>query len=293
MDVLTNDQSESPVLISNREVMELLKDKITARLEWEQKQQHKRFNKNSQNDKFRHRDWIEEHVHAYLQTTPCVGLASTEQMMELKSKLLARNPKKLQSSSPPSATNQQTQTPTMSGTTTATTTPLAKEEPSASTVPSTTPSTATTSSSTTTPRTGFGLTEAEAIQLLNFMPTEPVEIHLMIEELHARMSEDQQEELLALIQSYDTTTTTTIAMTPTTNRIPATDMEVMENGGGGGGGTTIATSNGTSTHHGDDNMEIVEEDDEEEATTQQEQHPSRGLVNGGRGGRLVAVKDEA
>jgi hypothetical protein len=58
---------------------------------------------------------------------------------------------------------------------------------------------ATTASATTT---GFDLTEAESLQILNFMPTEPVEIHLMIEELHARMTEKQQEGLLEFIASY-------------------------------------------------------------------------------------------
>jgi antitoxin component of MazEF toxin-antitoxin module len=46
------------------------------------------------------------------------------------------------------------------------------------------------------------LTEAEALQVINFMPTEPVEIHLMVEEMHTRMSEDRQRELLDLIASY-------------------------------------------------------------------------------------------
>ena len=50
--------------------------------------------------------------------------------------------------------------------------------------------------------TGFGLTEAESLQVLNFMPQEKVEIHLMVEELHARMSEERQDELLELIKSH-------------------------------------------------------------------------------------------
>lgn len=55
--------------------------------------------------------------------------------------------------------------------------------------------------------TGFGLTEAETIQVLNLMPTEPVEIHLLIEDLHSRMPEKQQEELLQVISSYRIETT--------------------------------------------------------------------------------------
>lgn len=50
--------------------------------------------------------------------------------------------------------------------------------------------------------TGFDLTEAESLQIVNFMPTEPVEIHLMIEELHARMTETKQDQLLGVIASY-------------------------------------------------------------------------------------------
>jgi hypothetical protein len=144
VEVLTD--SDSPVLISNAEVMEMLNEQITKRKEKEAKQ--KRWRK--PNNKFAHRDWIEEHVHEYLQTTPCVNI-ETSKLEELKSKLMT--PKKKQS------TGQITK------------------------------------------MTGFCLTEAESIQLLNFMPREPVEIHLMVEELHARMSEKRQEELLELIRS--------------------------------------------------------------------------------------------
>mmetsp|Transcript_42598 Transcript_42598/g.103033 ORF Transcript_42598/g.103033 Transcript_42598/m.103033 type:complete len:152 (+) Transcript_42598:947-1402(+) len=57
------------------------------------------------------------------------------------------------------------------------------------------------SSGNTASETGFGLTEAEALQVLNFVPKEKVEIHLMVEELHTRMTDDRQDELLQYIQS--------------------------------------------------------------------------------------------
>lgn len=38
------------------------------------------------------------------------------------------------------------------------------------------------------------------------VPTEPVEIHLLVEDLQGRLSESQQDELLELIKSYDTQT---------------------------------------------------------------------------------------
>uniref|UniRef100_A0A7S2VAI0 DNA-directed RNA polymerase III subunit RPC9 n=1 Tax=Entomoneis paludosa TaxID=265537 RepID=A0A7S2VAI0_9STRA len=50
--------------------------------------------------------------------------------------------------------------------------------------------------------TGFGLTEAEAIEILNLVPSEPVELHLIVEELQSRLSERQQEELLALVATH-------------------------------------------------------------------------------------------
>jgi hypothetical protein len=49
---------------------------------------------------------------------------------------------------------------------------------------------------------GYGLTEAETLQVLNLMPQEPVEIHFIVEEVRARMSESQEGEFLSMIKSY-------------------------------------------------------------------------------------------
>lgn len=51
------------------------------------------------------------------------------------------------------------------------------------------------------PKEGFGLTDAETLQVLNFLPQESVEIHLMIEELQARLPDEKQEELMKLVAS--------------------------------------------------------------------------------------------
>jgi DNA-directed RNA polymerase subunit F len=48
----------------------------------------------------------------------------------------------------------------------------------------------------------FELTPAESLQILNFMPRESVEIHLIIQDLPSRLTEERQEELLSLIGSY-------------------------------------------------------------------------------------------
>lgn len=50
--------------------------------------------------------------------------------------------------------------------------------------------------------TGFALTDAESLQIVNSMPTEPVELHLLIEDLHARMTDRQQKELLQFVASF-------------------------------------------------------------------------------------------
>lgn len=139
--------SETPVLISNAEVMELLQENLASR---ETKQSSSGSYRNKRSNLYHHRDWIEKHVYEYLQQTPC-GQIEMSRRLEFQNTL--RSNKKQ----------------------------------------------ATTTSATTT---GFDLTEAESLQILNFMPTEPVEIHLMIEELHARMTEKQQEGLLEFIASY-------------------------------------------------------------------------------------------
>ena len=61
-----------------------------------------------------------------------------------------------------------------------------------------------TNANSDTATTGFGLTHAEAVQCLNMVPTEPVEIHLLVEDLPSRFSEQQEGELLELMKSYDT-----------------------------------------------------------------------------------------
>lgn len=147
MEVLTKDKSDSPVLLSNSEVMEMLKTRIKERKEKESKQKRR----TKQSKKYKHRDWIEEQVFEYLEKTPCMKVDASKRNA-FKSTLMS--------------------------------TKKSRANGEAKRV------------------TGFGLTEAESMQILNFMPKERVEIHLMVEELHARMSETRQDELLELIQSH-------------------------------------------------------------------------------------------
>ena len=53
--------------------------------------------------------------------------------------------------------------------------------------------------------TGFGLARSEALQILNFMPSEAVELHLLIDDLDSRFSTKQQDGLLEAISRYSRT----------------------------------------------------------------------------------------
>jgi len=165
---------DAPTLISNAEVMEILKNRVAAR-----EQSQSRRSSCSSSKRFRHRDWVEGKVLEYLESTPCTRLDMSRQK-ELKSVLESRKRRAAD------------RNPATSGTASSSEDDdeddnglhrlQHKQHPIA----------------------GFNLTEAESLQVMNFMPTEPVEIHLMVEDLHDRMSESEQDALLELIASYST-----------------------------------------------------------------------------------------
>jgi len=182
MEVLTDSKSRTPVLIPNTNIMKMLekevrenKKRMAKEASSPKNQRRNNLHNNNNKNKFEHRDWIQEQVLDYLKSTPCVNIPISK-LNELKSKCMSVRTKQRS--------------------------PLKSQQDSQ-------PDTATTMSSATAMErtTGYGLTEAEAIQIVNFMPTEPVEIHLMVEDLHARMSEAKQEEFLDLIKSYNSSLT--------------------------------------------------------------------------------------
>lgn len=116
-----------------------------------------------QSPQLQHRDWVEGKVLEYIQSTPCAS-TDIERMPRMVSAL--RGEKGSMQTGKGSKKTSDAQTKRFST------------------------------------REGFGLTDGETLQVLNFMPQEPVEIHLMIEELHSRMSDERQGELLQLIGSY-------------------------------------------------------------------------------------------
>lgn len=173
---LVDGDAESPTLISNMEVMQLLKKNIDER----SKQNRKKKN-NKRNKLFRDRDWVEGEVHKYLESTPCVKL-DPDKREEFYSKL--KGSKKLRRSA--ESPNGSSSYAMDQGN---------QEQPQSS-------------------ATGFNLTEAEALQIMNMMPSEPVEIHLMVDELQSRMSETRQEEFLSCISAYSTAEAATAKAEP-------------------------------------------------------------------------------
>lgn len=183
MEVLTDSKIH---LLSNGEIMELLQRDVKEnkkRLAIEARKQKQRGRKNGNEkdrkvkNKFEHRDWIQERVLEYLKGTPCVNIP-TSKLNELKSRCISKgSPSHSQAKKKRRTLSDPTASPKL-------------KSPSKSLPP------------------GYGLTEAEALQILNFMPQEPVEIHLMVDDLHDRMSETKQEEFLNMIRSYNTSVKT-------------------------------------------------------------------------------------
>lgn len=139
-----------PALVTNIEVMDILAKRIEKRQEEEQDVIKK------PKSKLRHRDFIEESVYDYLQTTPCANV-DIEKMPEFVARLSG------------TAINQTDE----------------NDE-----------------GHSDSEKKGFDLTDADILQILNHMPSQAVESHLMVEELSSRMNEDRQNELLQLISEY-------------------------------------------------------------------------------------------
>jgi len=189
--------SNQPVLISNAQVLDLLQKKAKARkARADMKGDGDKPQKKSQ------RNWIEEQVIDYLRCTPCtkLDLSRHEELNQILQQARPQpsrhtNPRKKRklSRSRAAVKEEPTETSETNG----------KKDTSVGDE----------SSSINLSKYAFDLTNGESLQILNFMPTELVEIHLMVEELHARMSEDQQDTLLQVVQEYTTTTTSSSSST--------------------------------------------------------------------------------
>ena len=126
MEVLKS--GESPSLISNLEVMQLLQERKDARSQSET---------NNINTKFQNRDWVEKSVLDYVKTSPVGGSDVKEDMSKLVEIL----------------------------------------------------------------RTGYDLTNAETLQILNHLPTSLVEVHLLLEDIEKREQLDTEEKQLDFLRT--------------------------------------------------------------------------------------------
>ena len=175
-----------PALVTNIEVMHILEESLESRRSDSNEADDQQIQKRRANQ-FQHRDFIEDTVYNYLHYTPC-SQTNIEEMPKLVSILKKSRQKK--------------------------TTTLKKEETAQNDDENCKP-VVTSSSSSSIQQTdpdeneelqkycdGFGLTDSETLQILNHMPKEVVDIHLLIEDLPNRFSDEQQEELLKVIAKY-------------------------------------------------------------------------------------------
>ena len=160
MEVLKS--GDCPAVVTNIEVMNILSKRIDRRYEDACTLDGDQEKRVKGDPKLRHRDFIEEKVLEYLQTTPCVN-ADIKQMPELISKLMGDK----------SSTNSPNKGEEIRN---------CRKRGEAND--------------------GYKLLDAEILQVLNLMPKEKVEAHLMIEQLETRMDDDRQDQLLQLISEY-------------------------------------------------------------------------------------------
>jgi len=186
MDVLKS--GDVPALVTNLEVLNILSESLDKRKEEENEDEDVPMWRSSDDPKLRHRDYIEKSVHEYLQGTFCVN-TNIEKIPKLvgmlkKPSLKLKLKKQQQQDDDNNALKrckieqEVTDHDEHGNENTDTVEDLSQDDD------------------------GYGLTDAETLQILNHMPTELVEIHLMMEDLSSRMEEERQKELLQLISEY-------------------------------------------------------------------------------------------
>lgn len=172
MEVLKS--GDAPALVSNMEVMQLLRERMAAREEQEQANISSSTAANGEDSTaaaavigsvrkgpFQNRDWMEQTVLAHLQSSPAGGAdVKVDEMPELVARL--------------------------------------RRAPAHGTA-------ASTDGSGQQSLSGYGLTNAETLQILNHMPTSLVELHLLIEDIEKREAlddEEKQTDFLKLISEF-------------------------------------------------------------------------------------------
>ena len=174
-----------PALVTNFEVLNIVSESVKRRKKEQEERTEieggdgRRLRKGDK--KLRHRDFIEESVYEYLAATPCaivkendlkqliVSLKGQSTTPLIRKKTKPKTLVKLEDGVVDS--NNDSEQLDVNGSN-------MNEGPNNS---------------------GFGLTDAETMQVLNLFPREQVEIHLLIEDLAERLDEDKQNQLLQVI----------------------------------------------------------------------------------------------
>lgn len=203
-------QQRYPVLLSNIEVYEILQKRVQQRAASNAIHDYESVSTNSirrvhrqvskSNPHHRNRDWLEEKVVQYCQGTSCMKLGTLSNANRLGELLM--NPKKtimksskakeinagiFMKSEPKSDSNGEFN-------------PIVSEQQGLD--PVVDDDIDDDENAKVSTLSGFGLMEGETIQILNYVPTEIVEVHLMIEDLQSRMTESEQDMLLKKIAEY-------------------------------------------------------------------------------------------
>jgi len=201
MDILKS--GDVPALVTNIEVLNILSETIDDRKRADDEEAEMTGRKKVEDKLLRHRDFIEHSVHDYLRASSCAGLTKVERIPKLVARLKARPPPSKPKPTTTTTTDNNVVKMEEGGNDLAQSTKENNAEVISDDVEMTTQNDQPGESRKGRVQHGYGLTDAETLQILNHLPiTEPVEIHLMIEDLSSRMEEDRQNELLNLLKKF-------------------------------------------------------------------------------------------
>lgn len=209
MEVLKN-QNDAPILVTNIEALQILsqkREKIPDQQNNEieggdedniQNDNNNGHNQKRKNNKFRHRDFIESHVLQYLEESPC-GNADFEKIpglvksLQPKKKIVATGHSKNYNSMEKGRKNKNKKARVIDDDD--------DDDMDDDNIPGEENNNE--EEDDDDRKKGFELAPFEILQVLNLMPAEKVELHLIIDEVSKRIpTDEEQDELIELIQSY-------------------------------------------------------------------------------------------